>query len=145
MLKWETGWLVGIGTRSGQRGWQGHVMEHLVDCGEKFVFYLTSFFSLLFFCCLGSHLWHMESPRLGVESELQLPVYTTVTATSDPSCICDLHYSSRQPQILKPLIKARDQACNLKFSSRICFRCAMMGMPVFYLTSIQMSPHLSFP
>ena len=26
------------------------------------------------FCCfLGPHLWHLEVPRLGVESELQLP------------------------------------------------------------------------
>ena len=26
----------------------------------------------------------MEAPRLGVESELQLPAYTTATATRDP-------------------------------------------------------------
>jgi len=30
---------------------------------------------------------HMEVPRLGVESELQLPVYTTATATPDLSLI----------------------------------------------------------
>ena len=33
--------------------------------------------------------------------------YTTATATSDPSRVCDLH-SSRQRRILHPLIKARD-------------------------------------
>ena len=38
----------------------------------------------------------MEVPRLGVESELQLPVYTTATATRDPRCICRRHHSSRQ-------------------------------------------------
>ena len=27
---------------------------------------------------------HTEVPRLGVESELQLPAYTTATATPDP-------------------------------------------------------------
>ena len=27
---------------------------------------------------------HMEVPRLGVESELQLPAYTTAAATPDP-------------------------------------------------------------
>ena len=34
----------------------------------------------------GSHLWHMEVPRLVVKSELQLQLsaYTTVTATPDP-------------------------------------------------------------
>ena len=39
---------------------------------------------------------HMEVPRLGVTLELQLPAYTTATATSDLSCICDLHHSTRQ-------------------------------------------------
>ena len=33
----------------------------------------------------GLQPWHMEVPRLGVESELQLPAYTTATATQDPS------------------------------------------------------------
>ena len=36
---------------------------------------------LNFFVFLGLHLWHMEVPRLGVEWELQLPAYTTATAT----------------------------------------------------------------
>ena len=33
------------------------------------------------FCFLGPRLRHMEIPKLGVESELQLPAYTTTTAT----------------------------------------------------------------
>ena len=37
---------------------------------------------------LGPHSQHMEVPRLGVESELQLPAYTTVTAMPDPSLVC---------------------------------------------------------
>ena len=32
-------------------------------------------------CILGLHLWHMEVPRLGVESELSLLAYATATAT----------------------------------------------------------------
>ena len=32
----------------------------------------------------------MKIPRLGIESELQLPAYTTATAMPDPSHICDL-------------------------------------------------------
>ena len=43
---------------------------------------------------LGPHPQHVEGPRLGVRSELQLPAYTSATATLDPSCICDLHHSS---------------------------------------------------
>ena len=41
---------------------------------------------IIFFCVGGSaHSQHMEVPRLEVELELQLPAYTTATATRDPS------------------------------------------------------------
>ena len=33
-----------------------------------------------FFVFLGPHLWHVEFPRIGIETELQLPVYTTAIA-----------------------------------------------------------------
>ena len=46
-------------------------------------------------CCVGPHMQHMEVPRLGVKSELQLLAYTTATATLDPSRICDLCWSLR--------------------------------------------------
>ena len=51
---------------------------------------------------------HMEVPRLGVESKLQLQAYTAATATRDPSHVCDLHHSSWQRWILEPLSEARD-------------------------------------
>ena len=44
----------------------------------------------LFFIFIGLHLQHMEVPRLGVESELQLLTYTAAKATPDPSLICNL-------------------------------------------------------
>ena len=47
-----------------------------------------------FFCFLVLHLWHTGVPRLGVKLELQLPPYTTATATQDPSHVCGLHYST---------------------------------------------------
>ena len=47
-------------------------------------------------------------PRLGVESELQLLVCTTATATPEPRPVCDLHHNSQQTRILSPLSKARD-------------------------------------
>ena len=65
-------------------------------------------FLSLFLCFLGPHLLHMDVPRLGVESELQLPVYTPATATQHLSPICDMHHSSWQCRILNPLSKARD-------------------------------------
>ena len=43
---------------------------------------------ILFFCLIffwgGAHAQHMEGPRLGAESDLQLPAYTTATATPYP-------------------------------------------------------------
>ena len=53
----------------------------------------------------------MDVLRLGTESELQLPAYTTAPATPDLSHLCDLHRSSRQHRILNPRNKARDQTC----------------------------------
>ena len=50
--------------------------------------------ALFFFVCVGLHPRHMEVPRLGVKSELQLLAYATATATPDLSCICILHHSS---------------------------------------------------
>ena len=84
--------------------------------------------SLSFFFFLGLHLLHMEVPRLGVKSELQLPAHTI--ATQDLSYVCNLYHSSRQCQILSPLSEIRDRTHNLMVPSRICFCCAMMGTPV---------------
>jgi len=50
------------------------------------IFFLFFFFLFFFFVFLGLHLWHMEVPRLGVNSELQqLLAYTTATAMLDLS------------------------------------------------------------
>ena len=70
-------------------------------------------FFFFFFFYLGPCLWHMEVPRLGAESELQLLAYTTATATAtrDPSHVCDLYCSSWQQRILNPLSKARHRTC----------------------------------
>ena len=69
-------------------------------------------FCLFIWGFLGPHLGHMEVPRLGVQSELQLPAYTTATATAmpDPSYVCNLGHSSWQCQILNLLSKARNWA-----------------------------------
>ena len=68
---------------------------------------------------LGSHLCHMEVPRLWVESELQLLVYATATAIQNLSRICNLYHSSWQRWILNLLSEVRDQTCNLMDPSRI--------------------------
>ena len=68
-----------------------------------FFFLIPVYFYFFFFVFfgLGLHLRPMEIPRLEVESELQPP------AVQDPSCICDLHHSSQQCQILNPLRETR--------------------------------------
>ena len=55
-----------------------------------FSFFLSFYF--YFFAFLGVHLQHIEVPRLGAESELQLLAYTIAIPTEDPSCICVLHH-----------------------------------------------------
>ena len=84
-------------------------------------FKVRKLISTTFFFFLGLHPWYMEVPRLGVELELQLLAYTTASATTDLSCICDLHHSSQQHQILNSLSEARDQTSNLVFPSQIHF------------------------
>ena len=41
-----------------------------------------------FFHFLGLHLWHIDVPRLGAESELQLPAYATATTMQELICVC---------------------------------------------------------
>ena len=80
---------------------------------QSHVWYLTVMIIFLYkwlinFFFLGPYMRHMEVPRLGVESELQLLAYTTATAMLDPSFICDLDHSSWYHWILNALSKARD-------------------------------------
>ena len=72
-------------------------LKLLFDLLKKLLFFF------FFFCFLWLHLWHMEVPRLGVKSKLQLPAYATTTATQDLSLVCDLCHSSWQYQILNPV------------------------------------------
>ena len=88
-------------------------------------------FCFLFFGFLGPNLWHMEVPRLGVKSELQLPA--TATATWDPGCVFNLHYSSWQRQLLNSLSEARDQNHILLDTSQVCYCWATMETPLLYV------------
>ena len=74
---------------------------------------------LVWFCLFRATWEHMEVPRLGVESELQLPAYTTATATPDRRHICDLCHSLWQCRILNPLSKTRDGTLILTDASQV--------------------------
>ena len=71
------------------------------------------------FAFLGLHLQHMEVPRLGVKSELQLLDYATDMAMWGLGHICKLHRSLWQHWILNPLIEARDGTCVLMDTSQV--------------------------
>ena len=81
---------------------------------------------------LGPHLWHVEVHRLGVESELQPPAYTTATETWDLSHACDLHHNSWQCQIPNPLNKARDQPTSWWILVRFLKCWALKGTPSWF-------------
>ena len=68
--------------------------------------------------------------------------YTTATAMHDLSHICDLHNSSWQGWILKPLSKARDWIYILMDISQVLYHWATMGIPSehFFKDSILSCP-----
>ena len=112
------------------QGWnpQPHQWQHQIlnlPCHKR-----TPLGHFFFFpAFVGPHFRHMEVPRLGVESKLQLPAYTRATATPDPSLICNLHHFSQQCWILNPLSGDRDWTCNLMDTSWILLCCTTMGIP----------------
>ena len=112
--------------------WYKAVIQlHSFTCGFLIIWVPFSFLCLpvCLFCLLWPHLQHMEVPRLGVESELLLPVYIEATAKLDLRQICDLHCSSQQLRILNPLSRSRDRTHILMDTSQIPYLLAMMGTP----------------
>ena len=108
----------------------GHVGEEvLTEADRKSSIYYSYYCYYYYFVFLGPHPWHVEVPRLGVESESQLPAYARATAMPDLSRVFDLHHSSHQCRILNPLNKARDGTRNLMVPSWTHFLCATMGTP----------------
>ena len=80
---------------------------------------LFIYLSLIYF--LGLHSWHMEVPRLGVES----------------SYSCQPTPQPQQCWIFNPLNKARDRTCILMDHSWIHWHCTTVGTPYSYLVLIK--------
>ena len=93
---------------------------------------LFSFFFLFFFVVvvvfLWLPLWHMEVPRLGIKLELQLPAYTTATATRSEPHLPPIPQLMAIP-ILNPLSKNRDGTRILMDTSQVCYQWATMETP----------------
>ena len=113
-----------LGSQDHLRSWA--ILKSLeileAECKQKI-------FPFIPFAFLGPHLCHMEVPGLGVEWELQLQAYTTVTAMWGPTRICNLYHSSWQCWILNPLSRARDRTQVLMDTSRVHFRSTTIGNP----------------
>ena len=80
-----------------------------------------------FFCSLGLNLQHMKVPRIGVELELQLLAYTSVTAM----CLWPTPHLMAMP-ILNPLSEARDRTHVLTDTSWVCYCWTMIRIRIFY-------------
>ena len=59
-----------------------------------FIYHINYYMYFYIFVFLGLQPQHMEVPRLGVKSELQLLACATAIAIPDPSRVCDLRHSS---------------------------------------------------
>ena len=99
---------------------------------ESYISYIFFFF-LLF---LVLRMRHMEVPRLGFESELQLPAYITATATEDPSCICNLNHSLWQCWIPNPLGEARNWTHILMDIIQVCYCWATTETPIHIILQV---------
>ena len=90
----------------------------ICSLGPKVLALLNSFFFFFFFFgFLLPHVWHMEVPGLGVESELQWSAYTTAPATLDLGHIWDLFCSL---QNAGSLIHRVEPEIEHKSSWRLC-------------------------
>ena len=70
---------------------------------------------------LGLQPQHMEVPRLGVQSELQLPACATAAALWDSSRMGKLYRNSQQHQILNGFSEAGDGTHIFMDASQVCF------------------------
>ena len=111
-LAWEPPYAMVVGLKTHTRT-RARTHTHTQKRSSK-LFSGGLFFSFFF---LGSCLLHTEVPRLRVQSELQLPAYTTARAMPDLSHACDLHCGLWQCWALNPLSKVRDRICILMDTS----------------------------
>ena len=103
----------------------------------KYIYILTDihvYICTLFFCLFRAEpMAYENSQARGRIRAAAASLYTTATATWDPSHLCNLYHRSRQHWILNPLSKARNQTCVLMDTSQIRFHWTVMGTPIPFL------------
>ena len=98
------------------RSWQSEQLNAIYapPPSPKYLFFLLVVGFLFFLnAFLNASPAAYGSSQATGRSKLPLPAYTTATATSNLSCVCNLYHSSWQCQIPDPLSEARDQTCIL--------------------------------
>ena len=90
---------------------------------KKFLDTTWEFMYLFIFLFMAAH----AAYGLEVESELQLPAYTTATATQDASHVCDLDGSLQQHWVLNLTSEAASSWIPVRFLT--CW--ATMGTPIW--------------
>ena len=101
-------------------------------------------FFFFFFFLKEPNVWHIEVPRLEIESELQLPATATATATATAGSKPRLWPTPQlsQRQILNPLSQGRDRTRILMVPSRTGFHCTMTGNPKKLFLKKKVNIHL---
>ena len=117
-LAWEPPYAQGLALEKAKRHTHTKECSALIS-GVLFTIHNRRLQTKLFFCLLRATPVAFGSSQARVELELQLPAYTTATATQDMSHVCNRHHSSWQCQIFNPLSKTRDPTRNLMVPSRI--------------------------
>ena len=108
-----------------------NLLDFLVSLICHHMFYAIFGFLVfcLFFFFVGLHLQHMEVPRLGVQSKLRAPAYTTAAVSWDLSRVCNLTTAHSNARSLthgaRPGIKPETSWFLVGFINH----CAMTGTP----------------
>ena len=87
----------------------------------------------MYVCLLGPHLQHMEVPRLGVKSELQLPAYTTAIAMQDLSASETYTAAHSNTGPFNPLHDAKDPIHIFMDTDQVHNKLSHNGNSIFHI------------
>ena len=96
-------------------------MTHFKLCSYVVSYLLTFTYLLLLFFWGGSHLWHVEVPRLGGGIRATAAGLHHSHSNATQLHFCDLHHSKWQHQTLNPLREDRDRTLILMHTSWISY------------------------
>ena len=132
-LRWEPPWAAGVAPKRKKKKKKGNFRQKIKEIKIWRTLYLFLFW--LFFS--GPHMQHMEVQGLGIKSGLQLPTYTTATATWDQAASSTCTTAHSNTGFLNLLSKARDRTFILMDTSRVHYCRATIGTPEEHFKTIR--------